>query len=294
MILHGEFDPVYPANLSMIYSSYIKHNRFIIVPNASNLITMDQPVFVANCLDQFVKKPDPVQFSMTHQLLVEKLNHIIQTGYRKEAMLAALDIKVIEQFSVKWKGHRVIGKWSQRRARELLLYLTIHKKVPRSELLSTFHPDKLEEDAKNSLRVQLAHLKSIFQQHSDESLHHALVIKRDYVSINTLVECDLVDYIRDIERLMMTDRPLKNRMSLYHRLIEIFSSNFLAEYGGEWVHELSTQIEWKLTDAFIYLLDLMERKGQYFDAKRLVSVSQSVEPYDGFCDERSEMLTRKM
>ncbi len=294
LILHGELDPVYPANLSMIYSSYIKNNRFIIVPNASNLITMDQPEFVANCLDQFIRNPLPVQFSVTHQLLVEKLNHIIQSGYRKEALLAALDIKFIHQFSVKWKGHRVIGKWSQRRAKELLLYLALHKKVPRSELLTVFHPEKAEEDAKNGLRVQLAHLKSIFQQHSDESLHHALVITRDYVAINTLIECDLVDYIRDIERLTITDRPLKNRLSLYHRLIETYGSNFLSDYGGEWLHDLSNQIEWKLTDAFMYLLDVMERKGQNFDAKRLVSVSHSVEPYEGFCEERSEMLSRKL
>lgn len=294
LILHGEFDPIYPANLSMIYSSYIKRNRFIIVPNASNLVTMDQPDFVADCISQFITKPNPVQFSATHQLLVEKLNHIIQTGYRKEALIASLDIRVMGQFSVRWKGNRVIGKWNQRRAKELLLYLAIHKKVQRTDLLTLFHADRSEEDAKNALRVQLAHLKSIFQHHSDDTMLHALVITREYVSLNALIECDLIDYIRDIERLTLGERPLKNQIAFYHRMITNYSTNFLSDYSGDWVHDFTVDIEWKLSFSFKYLLEETQKHGMYYDAKRLINVSQAVEPYDGYCEEELEKLVRKI
>lgn len=294
LIMHGELDPVYPSQLAVLYSSYIKKNRLMIVPNASNIISMDQPAFVADYLERFISDHDPMTFSRSHAILLGKFNQILQNGYKTETAQAILQVHAIDQFEVTWNALPVRGKWNQRRSKELLLYLLLHQSATRSDLINTFFPEASENDAKNNLRVQLNHLRGIFKGHPDDQLHQALIIDREYVRLNIYVQCDLLDIINDADRVARKGTPLDSRAILFKKLMQSYHSTFLSSYQGEWVAELARKIEWKLSDAMGQMIDELEEQGRYRDAKKMLGYCQDIEPYDGFCAERSKALAKKM
>ncbi|TCP24931.1 pimeloyl-ACP methyl ester carboxylesterase [Scopulibacillus darangshiensis] len=294
MIMHGELDPVYPANLSVLYSGYIRNSRLIIIPNASNMATMDQPAFIAQCLEDFLDNPAPVEFSQSHNLLIKKFNNIIKSGYESETSHSILQVTALKTFSVRWKDKEVKGKWRQRRAKELLVYLALHQSVTRNKIIQDFYPEASRSDGKNYLRVLLNHIRSIFKQHPDEELVNTLVIDRDHVALTTYVQCDLLDYTEAIDRLHHKDVPLKAKVELFRKLIQEYHPAFLADYHGEWATDLAFNIEWKLSDVLLKLTEDLVTEGSYHEALEILGLGKHIEPYEGFCEEWAKDLVKRV
>ncbi|WKB35530.1 alpha/beta hydrolase [Terrilactibacillus sp. S3-3] len=83
LILHGEFDPIFPAHLCIVYSTCISNSRWFIIPEASSLIALDQPKIVANFLNDFIASEKiPVPVTRSHQKMIDEFKTIIEKGYQ--------------------------------------------------------------------------------------------------------------------------------------------------------------------------------------------------------------------
>lgn len=290
LIMHGEFDPLFPAHLSVAIATQIPNGRGLIIPEASHLIELDQPQIVAHFLNLFIQsKKTPVSFSAAHQKAAGELKRILDEGFsglltRRPSLRMTVMGATVE---VLWNGHPVDGKWNQRHAKELLFYIIMNQgSVTRMALIDTFMPELPVSQAKTRLRVQLNHLNKIFQN----SLDHALMISREAVALNVKFECDLTDYMKDLGQLLLKEVPLAERVQQFIQKLGIYDPSCLATFHDEWTGSLIAKLEIRLSQVMIHLLDELEAEGKTLLGKKILKAGTAVEPYDGFCQERLDRL----
>lgn len=289
MILHGEFDPLFPADLSVVCATQIPNGRGFVIPQASHLIELDQPELVASYINQFIRSDKhPVPVSSVHRQMIEKLKYIIDTGYQDIlANRRFLKMTVMKgEFKILWGGEPIEGKWNQRFAKELLLFIILkHNAVKREELIAAFLPELPVSQARNYLRVQLNHLNRIFVEHTDPMLQNAMMVGRDAVVLSADVQCDIIDYLADLERLSGEQASLTEQARQFVQLLKNYNPASLASFRGEWISALFAKIESKLSEVMVKLLKKLSEAGLVLEASDILHIGKRIEPYDGFCDE---------
>jgi len=283
LIIGGEIDPIFPVNYTAVYASYVKNSRLRIIPNASNAAFLDAPKAVGKNIHAFLKERDSLYFSKSHSYLMEKMNTIFDQGRKAEQEINTLHVEVLKKFSIQWHKIELVGKWNQRFAKELLLYLTLHQHVSRENIIEAFFPEWPTTKAKNYLRVMINHLRTILLHHPDRNLVKALVIDRHSIQLIASVNSDLNHFLESINHLQ--GLPFQRQHNTLMMLIRQYRYTFLPGFDAAWISQLKTHIEEKLGHYMSEVVEAYHHSGMTNEAILLLLEGQVVEPYNGYCQE---------
>lgn len=289
LFLQGEYDPTYPATLATLLIHYSAISQLMIIPDAALFIQLDQPAAIAAQINQFLKgRLFPVAplhpINETTALLNAIVSKMSQTPTQSGRKLSIQFMR--EKPLVFWNGFEIEGKWTQRCAREILLYLSMNGgTAKRDSLIDTFFPEGDLDQARNQLRVQLSHLNRQFTKQPDTDLHDVLLIGRDSIALNSDFHCDLVDYMNGIDHLLWSTATLEERCETFLDYLTDYQINWISSFHHPWSQELIKKIKSNLSHMLISLLAALRESGDSETMRHLLTTGKKVEPYRGFVKE---------
>lgn len=289
LVMHGSNDPFFPAQLAAIFALCIPDSRWLIIPEAARLLPLDQPKLTAQCLIKFIlSKKLPLPIFPIHQELVSKFRDILKTSFERSLVHGhLLSINIMRNVEVLWNGKPIEGKWNQRGAKELLLFLILnHGKANREELINTFLSHLPREHARNNLRVRINHLNQIFHNFHDPDVHEILLIGEDTVSLNAEIKSDIGEYMDHLLAFPINNLSLNKQAIQFIDLLKAYDPANFSSFRGDWIFTLTDQIETQLSDIMQKLLKKLKEKKEFGLFREMVQSGRSIEPYDGFCDEQ--------
>ncbi|MFX3617543.1 MAG: alpha/beta fold hydrolase [Sporolactobacillus sp.] len=203
LVLHGADDPLIPVQLSAVFAVCIPGSRWFPISQASRLLQLDAPEQTAELLLKFITGNQPIPTTAVHRELTDRFRHWISEEISHQSRTnRKLQLRVMHPFAVLWNGRPIEGKWNQRNAKELLLYLIMnHGRTSRAALIRTFLDDLPPAQARNHLRVWISHLNKIFSSSTDRSVQSILLIGEDAIAINAELSCDLLDFQQKLQAL---------------------------------------------------------------------------------------------
>ncbi|MCO7124230.1 alpha/beta fold hydrolase [Sporolactobacillus shoreicorticis] len=289
LFMHGAYDPVYPSELAMILSKYVFNSHFMLIPNSSRLVPLDQPAFAASVLCQFLaSSKSSVMISTDYQSHINSMYRLIERAYHpKTTRRRYLRMSIMEQgIHVYWNGLEVKGNWNQRSAKEILLFLILNRgAVKRDTIIDAFTPDMELDKARNHLRVQLNHLNKIFQSQSDKSLQEMLIISRDSIALNADIQSDIGTYLKEIDHLFWAEENSVDKCETFLQMLEDYSPTLFNSFKGEWVQRISKNLNSKFSQIMTQLLIGLKKDDNIPMMIQLLKQGKKIEPYDGFCNE---------
>ncbi|MDF2911800.1 MAG: hypothetical protein K0Q56_2682 [Sporolactobacillus laevolacticus] len=296
LFMHGEFDPVFPAALAAIFSKFVMNSQFMVVPESSSLIPLDQPEFAAIWINKFIKKeysassltPDSKNVITIFNTMIEQnMRSQIIPSHQRYLRLSMMNGKV----HIYWNGRELTGNWNKRNAKELILFMILnHGTVKRNMIINAFKPDVESNQARNYLRVQLSYLKQLFLSQVDRSLQDVLIVDRYSVTLNAHLESDLGIFIENIEELQRSKKPVKERSQIFCGLLNNYHPDVLAKYQGEWISQIASSVESRLSQIMAQILLDLKKEGELLEIQRVLIKGKIVQPYIGFCDNWMESL----
>lgn len=286
MIVHGTDDSVYPVQLAALYALCIPDCHFVTIPWAAHHHPLDQPERTARSITEFIlgEKSAPLVFSI-HKKMAADFREILTKGMYPSTSRHLLRMNVMNATEILWNGKPISGKWNQRGAKELLLYLILHQGVcSRSELIQAFLPDLPPRRARAHLRIRINHFNQILHD-CNMGIQDLLLIGEDTVALNAEIESDLGNYMNDLSQLAHDKRPLTEiSLAFINRLKQYDPASFTA-FRGDWIFALATQIERQLSDLMELLLPKLRAQKLFTQLQAMLQNGKRVEPYDGYCDE---------
>ncbi|WP_100486932.1 alpha/beta hydrolase [Sporolactobacillus pectinivorans] len=289
LILHGSNDVILPAQLAAIFSACIPNSRWQIIPDSAQQIPLDQPETSAHLLLKFVTgEKAPLPTFPIHQELTDKYLRILKAGLERSLPdRHLLRINVLRDVTVLWNDEPVDGKWNQRGAKELLLYLVLHHgRASRDELIAAFLPDLPRERARNNLRVRINHLNQIFHNFHDPDVHEILLIGESTVALNSETESDIDDYLARLKAFPEHGFTLKKQAIAFIDLLRQYDPANFSSFRSDWIFSLAEEIDSMLGNVLENLVPKLRAKNMFELAREVLQSARSVEPYDGFCDEQ--------
>lgn len=294
LLMSGDRNMVYPPHYMALYASVIPVSRVQIIPNASNAVFIDHPKLFNDALKDFLQAYPTLGHTPGYTFLMKKMRHVLENAYKAETTAPTLEIRAIGRFSVSWKGVPLDGKWTQRSAKELLLYLSLRKTASRERLVEAFFNEADAHKAKNYLRVMINHLKTLLEASGDQELIDSLQVSRGAVSLRCNIDSDLSLFLTSLRKGFHESRDLFDMKWEFHHLLELYQSGFLTGLHAPWIGDLRMFIENKFSNALVNLVDWFEEQGLYDDALQLLREGRGVEIYDGYCEERiREIISKK-
>ncbi|TGA99947.1 alpha/beta hydrolase [Sporolactobacillus shoreae] len=297
LFLHGEYDPVYPASLALIFSGYAPNSRFALIPDASALIPLDQPRRMLDVFRRFMidkKHSDPLTPEGIN--LIGRLNALTEKALNSQAVRHHnLQMSVMDGTTqVFFNGQKIVGKWMKRNAQGLLLFLIMnHGAVKRDMIIDAFTPNLAINQARVNLRVQLNYLNNLFRSQPDPEMHDLLIISRDSVALNAKGESDIRTFFRNVEDLQWAVQTADERGRIFLSYLEDYHPDALSTFSGEWPRQLETRLRSTLSRTMAQiLLDLRDGKNDAM-IRRILKKGKVIEPYDGFCKSWTDVLNGK-
>ncbi|WP_240697362.1 alpha/beta fold hydrolase [Sporolactobacillus sp. THM19-2] len=288
LFIHGEYDPVFPASLAMLFSTYVPNNRFMVAPDASALIPLDQPQFAADLFVAFMKSDKrPLKAEPEIESMLNSINRMIERKYHphtvhhRELLLSAMR----GETHVFWNGREIDGNWNKRTAKELLLFIILNKgAVKRDTIIDALTPDLALNQARNRLRVALNYLHHLFDSQEEPGLHQLLLISRDTVALNAHAVCDIGLYVKHLDDLLWSDEPIMTRSEIFLSFLEDYHSDMLKDYTGVWMKQLAADVKNRLSQMLAQILIALKKEKNITEIRRVLQKGNKVEPYEGFCD----------
>ncbi|MCO7124229.1 alpha/beta fold hydrolase [Sporolactobacillus shoreicorticis] len=293
LLLHGDKDQLYPIQFTALFSACISNCRWFNIPNASHVLSIDRPDLVAYYLKDYLNsQKTPVPVMPVHQQIISNFRDVIQDIFNDQQIQHhVLTMNMMHDTEILWNGCPIEGKWNQRRAKEILLYLFLHNGiVKRKDLIQAFLSDIPKEQAKNNLRVWLSHLNKIFHNSSDSTLREILIVGEDIVMINAELVCDVRTYLKQLSNLFDDKVSLNKQAKKFIKLLQNYEPGAFSAFRCDWIFTLSDQIEEKLVFSMERLLPLLERKRMLQPMREILEAGKVIEPYDGYCDEKLALL----
>lgn len=262
--LCGESDPIYTPAFSAITASYMAGSRFLVVPNASNLVFLDQPHWTACWLQDHIdsaagappSSEPPAGSASGPKDGTVSLHKVLHLGDREPSRPQELQVQLLHTFRITVNGSEVKSGWNRRYAKQLLLYLLLFPGCTRQQLYDDLWPDLELRKAQNYLRVCLNHLKSLFEPFAGgfEFLH----TDGENLSINGTVQCDLIELICELYQAVEERDDTKKEA----RILRIWSKlprHILTGYTDDWILETRDKVEGQLAELAVWMLQRTER-----------------------------------
>jgi Predicted hydrolases or acyltransferases (alpha/beta hydrolase superfamily) len=289
LILHGNDDAFLPPQLAAILSACIPYSHWQIIPDAAQQIPLDQPRLTADLLMRFISGTKaPMPSFPVYRELIEKYLKILRSALEKSLPDAhMLRINVLREMTVLWNGEPINGKWNQRGAKELLLYLVLHHGAAgRDELIEAFLPDLPEERARNNLRVRINHLNQIFHQSENPDVREILLVGESTLALNAELKSDVGDYLKRLRAFTDLHLTLNEQAIVFIDLLRQYDPANFSSFRSDWIFSLTEEIESYLADALEELIPKLRAQNMFGPAREILQSASYVEPYDGFCDEQ--------
>lgn len=288
LFLQGEYDPTFPATLAMLLSHYAPISQLMVIPDSSYFVPLERPYCVAKQINQFLSG----NLFPTALTVRSETSAFLRTIMNKVSLPRAIRSRKLslsllqEKSAVYWNGLEIDGKWTQRCAREILLYLIMNDgAVKRDSLIDAFYPDADLEQARNQLRVQLSHLNQQFSTQSAPELKDVLLITRDSIGLNADARCDLADYLDAIDQLLWSAASLPERCELFLDFLADYQPHWFSGFRSAWGLDRAKNLRSKLAQLLASLLAAAKEAGDPELMRRLLAVAKKVEPYRGFAKE---------
>lgn len=249
LILAGEFDVNYPPNLVTLSANYIPSNRVLIVPNASNMVMFDQPLIVSQWMKEFLQQTAFFTKDVYREELpyIKKLEDTFTTySHSLRTDTKRLQVHFLGDFKVRFQENEVQGNWQRRKAKELLFFLCVRKKVLREDLYDLLWPDFPLVNAQNHLRVCLNHLKGIFQQNQ---LEEFLLITPREIELSCDISCDLLALL-ELLKQVNNYRTIQQKLQLRKSILEYIPAPILKDFYEDPIIQYQYYIENQLQQLF--------------------------------------------
>lgn len=297
LFLNGEYDNLLPQNLAMAFSVMVPNSRGFVIPGAGRHFVIDDPKTTAHFVNKFILDDHfPVQITPMYQQSLDHFRKIIMDGYKKNLHNQyVLQIRVSGgAFQVMWNGSPIEGTWNQRNAKELLLFLVMNQgTASREQIIDALRPEIPVAQAKNRLRVDLAHLNKLFREHPDPSARHILIINRTAITLDVEVSCDFLNFSGSVDRLKTSAASLSVQANQFVDLVDHYHPESLFSLGGEWLNACIGQIDSDLGHVMTDLVENLEKEGQAVTLRAVLRAGEKVEPYEGFCKEKLRLQNLK-
>lgn len=199
LLLSGEEDPVFTPALAGLTHAQLETTAFLVVPDASSLVFVDQPIYASDWIDSFIRKPLPGQRNNAiNRELQQHVQHLTKQGYEHWSG-NRIRIRCLGKFEV-WLNDRIVPDgWGTRYAKSLMIYLAFHPTATREQLCEALFPEIEHPNAMRNLRVYLSHFAKLLETEDTEK--PCLTIGRDVVKLNYLVDCDLMEFLNDLQQV---------------------------------------------------------------------------------------------
>ncbi|MFD2045243.1 alpha/beta fold hydrolase [Ornithinibacillus salinisoli] len=235
LLIQGDRDPLFPIQQTSLYQNNLKQSVSYVVPNSSNLVFLDNPTTFLFLIIHFIEKGISDSFS---HVIEEQFSQSLEIYY-PDLSDEPLEINVLHDFTVTYKGQKIVDKWNQRKAKNLLAYLAFHKNTTREQLMNEFWYESNLTQAQNSLRVALNHLRSIFKRHN---LDRFLTINREDVALTGNISCDLTNYMQKLE-VCWIEKDFTQKEKFYDDLIWQSDQKLVIPLYDDWIVEVQRKID---------------------------------------------------
>ncbi|WP_169087711.1 alpha/beta hydrolase [Paenibacillus sp. PL91] len=271
LVMAGEKDTIYPSYMSEITAQFIPNAISVIVPDAANMLFMDNPVYTVQKIFTFL-----TDSKMGRETVVASNPQLGMTGsdaikmfgkaYQKASSLEALlQVKLIGTFQVSFKGIEIHNGWQQRNAKRLLVYLLFHPHAAREQICDALWPLVDTSKASNLLRVSLSHMKALFEAAGVVS---PIVADRTHVKLNAAVECDVLEWIRMLGEARMEKHPSRKVM-LVKELLAYPIEELLAGLYDNWALHERSRLEYMLLELVESLVESYKNDGDHLAANQV-------------------------
>lgn len=291
LILHGLSDSTLPLTLSALLAGWLPNSRFMTISNAAHLIALDQPRQTADRIASFIliARQHPQSVLPHCQKVSSQLRHVIGVQINRfNTPQHLLYMRVMSSLVIHWNNQLIMGKWNQRYAKEMLLYLILHGgAAARQVLIQTFHTTKEETDcARNELRVWINHLSQIFHDSGIPEVQDILLLGEETVALNADVSSDIGDYINQLQQFTLDKRHVARQARQFIQLLHAYKPAIFSTFHGDWIDRLIEKIEFRLSQLMQQLIPLLKETHDYDLIRMILQEGNTVEPYDGFCEEK--------
>jgi pimeloyl-ACP methyl ester carboxylesterase len=239
LLLSGEFDTNYPPSLTTISLNYFSQCKASIIPDSSNLVFVDQPKLVSEHIKKFYFEKQTFINRIKDRLIFPYLKDLNEHLYSNKDDISkhSLQINFLHQFHITYGTKKIEGQWNRRKAKEIVSYLAIYKKVSRDKLIEVFWPDLPLPKAQNQLRVSLSHLRKLLG-------HYEFIIKitHQHIEIVENYQCDVLTLQEKLQEYQFTEDEY-TRLSIAVELLNIWKGNILEDFYDNWAVELKRELE---------------------------------------------------
>ena len=247
--LVGENNPFVPWRLASTFSSF---TRNLIVPNAAQLISMDQPALVASWIKDFISslqlnrvtdwdnRINSVIKNYTQNIVQKYLDNL------KPETVDHIHVEILQTFRVWMNEKEVLDNWNKRLAKRILVFLLVYRTVTRQQLYNVFWPQHNLVKAQNHLRVSLNHLKKLLTPEG-KSESPFLWSDREHIGLKGRITSDFIEFIKKLE----VDTKSMDPMQSYENSIAIlnmFTGYFLPGLYDDWLLKYRNHLEEKVLE----------------------------------------------
>ncbi|AEI45220.1 alpha/beta hydrolase [Paenibacillus mucilaginosus] len=242
LLLSGEYDELCTPSAAGIMHALWDTSLFLVVPGAASLLFVDQPIYTADWIEYFMRRPKgELSVRPAAQREVQRLLRlVIRQDAAPQMSKPLLQVRCLGTFEVRLNGKLVEESWNTRHAKSLLIYLIFHPAAGREELCERLFPEVEHSKAMRNLRVYLSHFAKLLEMPAgkDPVLH----VERDLIRLNGRIQCDLEDYLTDLQRAHDTHEP-EDKYALCRNLLERLKGKIIPGSYDPFSLSLREQVE---------------------------------------------------
>ncbi|MEV5029148.1 alpha/beta fold hydrolase [Paenibacillus sp. LPE1-1-1.1] len=277
LVMAGDIDTFYPSFMSKITAQFIQNALSVTVPDAANMLFIDNPVYTAQKILDFLSNPSSgseiagignPQLGIMSSDVIEAFGNMYTKSKSKEALLR---VELIGSFQVFINGKKMQSGWQQRNAKRLLVYLVFHPNAAREQICDALWPLAEGSKASNLLRVSLNHLKALFESAGVSPV----IADRRHVKLDAEVECDMLDWIRLLQVARSEENPL-TKMNLVKELLNYPVEELFSGLYDNWVLQERGRLEYILLELVESLTDSYKKEGDHSAAYQIMKRLQNI------------------
>lgn len=242
LIIDGEFDSILPKKLTGLSVYSLPNTHYTTIQNAANATFLDQPDSTVEAIKGFIIEDKRNTF-LYNSLYLEEIGFQINQILQKETLSAKtpkLKVQLMNTFHVELGEEAILEGWNQRYAKKLLVYLIFHRTVVREQVCDELFREMDLTNAKKNLRIYLHHLRKLINKDNYEFVKS----DKEHIFLNGIVECDLVQYISEIDNLL--NKEVSLHVKEYSLVVRNTPKLIFPGIFDNWALKVKNEIQLKL------------------------------------------------
>lgn len=270
LLLCGEEENSSPVYLSLMAAYYLSEYKLYTIPDSASMVVIDQPELTASCIASFIDKLDQggaQDGKSSYTDTQSYMKQLVHAGEQTARAKGQLRVELLHSFRVYANGVEVKGGWNQRFAKNIFLYLLLHRSAGREQLCETLWPDLPLSKARNYLRVYLSHLKKMLEPIGQANLF--LILEREDIYLWGNVICDALDFLQDVT-IAAQETDDRKKLALCKSIVQSLPATFFQSLYDDWFISLRDQWEHSLVSLVLWMADYCLLRGNPLEASTYV------------------------